>query len=87
MSLPVAATLADLSTFLVLLTVVGPEAEGNPVVRAAIASGLLVAVVAAKVLVVIVLLSWRLRYRVAVRLAATLVGVVGACSNALALAR
>ena len=85
MTLPMLATAADLGTFLVLLAVVGPEAESNGLVRAAIASGLLVAVIVAKLLVLVVLASWRLRYRYAVRLAATCVGVVGASSNLLAL--
>lgn len=79
------ATAADLGSLLVLLAQVGPEAEANPIVRAGIASGLLVAVIVAKLLVLVVLASWRLRYRYAVRLAATVVGAVGFTSNLLAL--
>lgn len=79
-----AATAADLGSFLVLVTVVGPDAEANPLIRAAIVSGLLGAVIAAKALLVVCLGLWPRtgwRYRAPVAWAGTLVGLLGFGSN------
>ena len=91
MRVPVAATWADLVTFLGMLAILGPAAEANPLVRAALAGGLggLAAVVLAKAALLVVLASWdRAVGRLArpVWLAGVAVGLAGAASNLRAVA-
>ena len=82
----VAATAADLGTFLAMLALVGPAAEVNPLVAWALAGGAagLAAVLTAKLALVVVLASWHGavgRFERPVWLTGAAVGLVGALSN------
>lgn len=86
MRLAIAATSADLVTFVAMLAVLGPAAEANPIVRMAIAGGAagLLAVLLAKGALIVALAAWhgavaRLERPVAVT--GVLVGLLGALSN------
>lgn len=83
----VLATGADLLTFLGLLAVAGPAAEANPLVAAALAGGAagLVAVLVAKLAILVVLVAWRAavgRHQGLVWAAGAVIGAAGALSNA-----
>lgn len=82
----IAATAADLGTFLAMLALLGPASEVNPLVRAAIAGGAagLAAVVVAKLAIVVVLAAWHeavARYERPVWLTGAAIGLLGAMSN------
>jgi hypothetical protein len=86
--LAIAATLADLGTFVVMLALRGPGAEANPVVRAAIAAGLLVAILGAKLAVVLAIIAWHAavgRLDRPVWITGLVIGGVGTVSNLLAM--
>lgn len=91
MRFAVAATWADLVTFLGMLAIAGPAAEANPLVRAALAGGAagLVVVLAAKVAVMVALAAWHAavgRLERPVWLTGVVVGAIGAASNLRAVA-
>lgn len=82
----IVATAADLATFVALIAVVGPRAEANPLVAAALAGGLagISAVLGAKLALLVVLASWRAavgRLARPVWVVGALVGLLGAASN------
>lgn len=84
MKAPVAAQWADLITFVGMVAIAGPGAEGNPLVRLALAGGLLGLVIAAKAALLVVLAAWPQavgRGQRAVWLTGTVVGLTGAASN------
>lgn len=91
MRIAVAATWADMVTFVGMLALLGPAAEANPLVRAALAGGAagLLGAIAAKGALMIALTAWHAavgRLERPVRLTAVAVGLVGAASNLRAVA-
>jgi hypothetical protein len=85
----VAAQWADLVTFVGMIAIAGPSAEANPIIRAALASGLLALILAAKVALIVALAAWQRavgRGTRPVQLAGVLVGAIGFASNLRAVA-
>lgn len=89
MRFAVAATVADLGTFLVMLALRGSGAEANPMIHTALAAGFLVPIVVAKLGVVLAIMAWHRavgRYERHVWIAGICVGLLGATANLLAVA-